>query len=105
MYANKQMFRCSDCIDKFICSDCRDDSDNLCHPDQICGYLWLIDPRDVMCDCCGDHFGSTEDESFVWQCTKCEDFALCFFCKYQNRHRRHAEFLKTIPIDEYKGHL
>ena len=60
---------------------------------------------DLKCDCCGDYFSITEDEPYVYQCSLCEDYAICMFCMYGKYHNKHVDSLIPVDIDVYRNSL
>ena len=55
------------------------------------------DDTPVFCDSCG--LGFTKD---VFQCKRCEDYALCPLCWLKGMHKKHIKCFKQISFDTYK---
>ena len=62
-------------------------------------------PEDGYCNACGQQFDPSRPYFEVFQCKTCEDYALCFSCKYGRKHRHHKDQLIQVPLRCYLDSL
>ena len=102
-------FKCSDCVDMFICRNCHFRHKHDIHRDGVQTYHWLPDPDELPCDGCGMPFVigiKKREQCTVWQCSECEDYALCGPCiEYGGLHKRHIDKFEEKRLTEYKDSL
>jgi hypothetical protein len=94
-------FRCTDCGDFDICSKCDIKQFHHHHKQQMHKF---VEPECLQvgcfCDSCGYQFklGPTFR---VYQCSVCEDYALCKKCAEQGMHAAHSQELTLVEIQSY----
>ena len=99
---NKCWFKCTMCNDYDICKECRDKGCHKYHNGQIQEFNEPANPANGYCNSCGLQFYPQRRTWFeVYNCSACEDYALCFKCKRIGRHHHHSARLSKITLGEY----
>ena len=94
----RSFYKCTQCIDYDICVQCFTKGGHKQHRDQISLFDEPMDTEDGYCDGCGLQFRPGFE---VYHCTSCDDYALCFKCKFAGYHRNHMQHFRKIPINKY----
>jgi hypothetical protein len=98
---NNEWFRCTNCPDFDMCSSCWEDNKHKHHNKQIHKFTDYDCNSNIYCDSCGVVFEEV-NESHVFCCSKCEDYALCLQCNKEGTHIIHKKNLQRITVAEYK---
>ena len=98
---NETWFKCTSCEDYDICKPCREKGCHKYHNGQIQEFSEPAFPANGFCNACGLQFNPKRTWFEVYNCTVCEDYALCFKCKRLCLHSQHRHHLSRIPLDQY----
>ena len=97
-------FRCTDCDNIDFCAECFINGNHDHHKRHIHKFVCPEDWDLCYCDCCGTNFPH-EDETYLYQCTMCEDFCMCAVCKYQLMHTKHLKHLILKSLNDYNSEV
>ena len=93
-------YRCTKCSDHDICITCWENGAHKHHQDQVHHFSNPEDTKYGYCESCGYTF-IPHGQFMVDQCTKCEDYALCFNCTREEMHSHHKQHMQRVPLQDY----
>ena len=103
MIVGNEWYICTQCNDFTMCIDCWNTKQHSHHRKYTNKFHEYDHTNHApCCESCGILFN---ENSEVYQCTSCVDYALCKSCKSRNMHYHHKAKLKCVTLSEYQEDL
>ncbi len=88
---HKYWYRCTTCEEYDTCVSCFNSGLHSQHYEQVTKFQEPERPDEGYCNACGQQFDPHRSYFDIFQCEECEDYALCFRCKYGGKHKHHRK--------------